>query len=67
MEETVLPGDTYLLCSDGLTDMVNDIDIQATLAEHGADPEKAARELVRTANENGGKDNISVILVKIRE
>ena len=67
MEETVLPGDTYLLCSDGLTDMINDNDIQATLTEHGADPEKAARELVRTANENGGKDNISVILVKIRE
>ena len=67
MEETVLTGDTYLLCSDGLTDMVNDNDIQATLTEHGSDLEKAVRELVRTANENGGKDNISVILVKIRE
>ena len=67
MEETVLPGDTYLLCSDGLTDMVNDNDIQATLTEHDTDPDQAARELVRTANDNGGKDNISVILVKIRE
>ena len=65
MEETVLPGDTYLLCSDGLTDMVNDYDIQAILAKHDTEPEQAARELVRTANDNGGKDNISVILVNI--
>lgn len=67
MEETVLPGDTYLLCSDGLTDMVNDDDIQATITRHDTGPEQAAQELVRTANDNGGKDNISVILVKIRE
>ncbi len=67
MEESVLPGDTYLLCSDGLTDMVNDSDIQATLTEHDSDLDQAARELVQRANENGGKDNISVILVKIRK
>lgn len=67
MEETVLPGDTYLLCSDGLTDMVNNDDIQAILAERNTGPDQSVRELVQTANENGGKDNISVILVKLRE
>ncbi len=67
MEESVLPGDTYLLCSDGLTDMVNDEDIQTALAEYDTDLNRATEELVRLANENGGKDNISVILVKIRK
>lgn len=67
MEETIRPGDVYLLCSDGLTDMVGDEDIGATLAEYDSDPERATLKLVQTANENGGKDNISVILVKIRE
>ena len=67
MEETVLPGDTYLLCSDGLTDMVTDDSIHIILDKHDTDPDQTVRELVRTANENGGKDNISVILVKIPE
>lgn len=67
MEETVLPGDTYLLCSDGLTDMVTDDGIHTILDKHDTDPDQTVGELVRTANENGGKDNISVILVKIRE
>ena len=67
MEEETLPDDTYLLCSDGLTDMVTDESIQIILDEHNTDPDQAVRELVRTANENGGKDNISVILVKIRK
>lgn len=66
-EETIQRGDMYLLCSDGLTDMVGDEDIGATLAEYDTDPDQAALELVQTANENGGKDNISVILVKIPE
>ena len=64
MEEAVLPGDTYLLCSDGLTDMVTDESIQVILDKNDYDPDQTVRELVRTANENGGKDNISVILVK---
>ena len=67
MEEQTLSDDTYLLCSDGLTDMVTDENIQIILDEHDTDPDQAVRELVRTANENGGKDNISVILVNIRE
>ena len=67
MEETVLPGDTYLLCSDGLTDMVTDDGIHIILDKHDTDPDQTVRELVQRANENGGKDNISVILVKIPE
>ena len=65
MEETVLPGDIYLLCSDGLTDMVDDGHIHAILDKDDSKLAQTAAELVQTANENGGKDNISVILVKI--
>jgi len=64
-EEVVLPGDLYLLCSDGLTDLVDDANIHLTLTEHGANLPAAARQLVQQANANGGTDNISVILVRI--
>ena len=66
MEQALRPGDVYLLCSDGLTDMVIDDDIHAILDEHNTGLAQTARKLIQTANENGGKDNISVILVKIR-
>ena len=67
MEESVLPGDTYLLCSDGLTDMVGDGNIHSILDKDDTELPQTATELVQQANENGGKDNISVILVKIRK
>lgn len=60
----VQAGDIYLLCSDGLSDMIKDPDIQRLLAEHGADLNQAARHLVDQANENGGRDNVSVILMR---
>ncbi|HYC49404.1 MAG TPA: Stp1/IreP family PP2C-type Ser/Thr phosphatase [Burkholderiales bacterium] len=60
----VVPGDVYLLCSDGLTDMMMDREIRQTLLECGRDLELAARRLVERANEAGGFDNISVILVR---
>ncbi len=63
-EDVVKPGDVYLLCSDGLTDLVDDDEIRATLEEHGASLETAAITLVGKANEKGGKDNISVILAR---
>ena len=66
MEEAVRPDDIYLLCSDGLTDMVDDGKIHSILADENTDLARTATELVQQANENGGKDNISVILVKIR-
>ena len=61
----VLPGDIYLLCSDGLNDMVEDEEIQLTLQMLGANLELAATQLIQMANDNGGRDNVSVILVKV--
>jgi len=63
-EEMVLPGDVYLLCSDGLSDLVGDQEIEATLLRHGEDLDGAAETLVRLANDAGGKDNISVVLAR---
>lgn len=60
-------GDIYLLCSDGLNDMVEDDDIQATLFALQNNLPLAASQLIQMANDNGGRDNISVILVKVKE
>ena len=60
------PGDIYLLCSDGLCDMVADEDIGMTLEALGANLKLAAQQLVQMANDNGGKDNVSVILVRVQ-
>lgn len=56
-------GDRVLMCSDGLTNMVEDEEICRMLNCAGTPEEKAA-ELVKAANENGGRDNISVILLE---
>jgi protein phosphatase len=64
-EYEVKPGDIYLLCSDGLCDMVEDGDISMTLEALGANLKLAAQQLVQMANDNGGKDNVSVILVRV--
>lgn len=66
-EYDVALEDVYLLCSDGLSDMVDDGIIQATLNEHSFSLAKAAEVLVQLANDKGGKDNISVILVKVKK
>jgi protein phosphatase len=60
-------GDIYLLCSDGLSDMVVDDDIQATLDAMRSNLPLAAQQLVQLANDSGGRDNISVILVRVVE
>ncbi len=59
-------GDVYLLCSDGLNDMVEDDDIGSTLYALQSILPLAASQLIQLANDNGGRDNISVILVKIK-
>jgi len=59
------PGDIYLLCSDGLCDMVEDDEIGATLQALGGNLKLAAQQLVQMANDNGGRDNVSVILVRV--
>jgi len=56
-------GDLYLLCSDGLTDMVDDAEIEAILRDEP--PTRAAWRLVDRALANGGRDNITVVLVRI--
>jgi protein phosphatase len=66
-DHDLLPGDLLLLCSDGLYDMVTDEDTSMTLAALGANLDLAAGQLVDQANDNGGRDNISVILVKVRQ
>lgn len=63
-EHAVEPGDLYLMCSDGLSDMVRDADIAAIL-QSGGSPEQRARALVDTANAHGGRDNITVLLVQV--
>ena len=64
-EYPAAPGDLFLLCSDGLNDMVTDEDIQLTLGLMGANLEMAAQQLIQMANDNGGRDNVSVILVRV--
>ena len=66
-EAAVVPGDIYLLCSDGLNDMISDEEIHLTLSKYSGNLSEAGNELVRLANENGGKDNISVVLACARE
>ncbi len=59
-------GDIYLLCSDGLNDMVEDEDIAMTTQMLRNNLPLAAAQLVQMANDNGGRDNVSVILVKVK-
>ena len=65
-QEELKTGDTILMCSDGLTNMLSDEEIRKIVNKQGEIEDKA-RILVKTANENGGKDNISVILIEISE
>ncbi len=58
-------GDIYLVCSDGLSDMVEDDDIHLTINTFGANLDTVARHLVQLGNDNGGKDNISVLLAQV--
>ncbi|NOT15989.1 MAG: Stp1/IreP family PP2C-type Ser/Thr phosphatase [Methylotenera sp.] len=66
-EHEVELADIYLVCSDGLTDLVEDSVIESTLNILSTNLTEAAKVLVQLANENGGKDNISVILVRINQ
>lgn len=58
-------GDIYLLCSDGLNDMVEDSDIESVVQAMQGNLPLAAEQLIQMANDNGGRDNVSVILVKV--
>lgn len=58
-------GDVFLLCSDGLTDMVEDVDILDLIDRNRGDLEKAVRALVQFANKEGGEDNITAVAFRI--
>ena len=60
----VAPGDLYLLCSDGLSDMVLDEDILSLIEQLHTNLPLTAAQLVQLANDSGGRDNISVVLVR---
>ena len=66
-EVDILPDDIILLCSDGLNDMVDDADIELALAELGCNLDMTAEVLVDMANDNGGQDNISVLLIRVED
>jgi protein phosphatase len=59
------PGDVYLLCSDGLTKMVEESEIETALRDE--DPNAAVDQLIAAANAHGGRDNISVVVVRVGE
>ena len=66
-EQPAHKGDFYLLCSDGLSDMVEDDDIQLTVSTFGTNMDSVAKQLIQLANDNGGKDNISVVMAQVLE
>jgi protein phosphatase len=66
-EDIVLKNDIFLLCSDGLTDLVEDEDIYLTIKQFSDNLEEAAKHLITKANQKGGLDNISVMLCRIDE
>ncbi len=66
-EHDVLPDDVFLLCSDGLPDMVEDEDIHLTISTFNASLDVVGQQLVNLANEHGGRDNVSVMLAQVLE
>jgi PPM family protein phosphatase len=61
------PDDTYLLCSDGLSDMVEDEEIRLTLLTLKQNPNLTVQQLIQAANDNGGRDNISAMMIRVVE
>ena len=61
------PDDIYLLCSDGLNDMVDDEEIRLTMVTLRQNPTLTVQQLVQAANDGGGRDNISAMLVRVAE
>jgi protein phosphatase len=64
-EVPVQKGDVYALCSDGLSDMVEDEDIHLTINTFGDNLDTVSKQLIQLANDNGGRDNVSVVLAQI--
>jgi PPM family protein phosphatase len=66
-EHVAQKGDVYVLCSDGLSDMVEDDDIHLTISTFSANLETVAKQLIQLSNDNGGRDNVSLILAQVIE
>lgn len=69
-QETLQPGDAVITCSDGLTTMMDDEEIETLLASRSVarlSPERAASALVDAANKKGGSDNITIVLLRAHE
>jgi protein phosphatase len=64
VQQDVKVGDLLLLCSDGLTTMLDDGEILETLRAPDVDPEAGCRALIDRANERGGDDNITAVLIQ---
>src|SRR5579871_6684784 len=64
-EVPVQKGDSYMLCSDGLSDMVEDEDIHLTINTFSDNLDTVAKQLIQLANDNGGRDNVSVVMSSV--
>ena len=64
IEEPAVAGDVLLLCSDGLSDLLEDEEILTAVQEHAADLEQACQALVDRANHKGGDDNVTTLLIR---
>jgi serine/threonine protein phosphatase PrpC len=64
-EAIVHKGDVYVLCSDGLSDMVEDDDIHLTISTFSANLDTVAKQLIQLANDNGGRDNVSAVMAQV--
>ena len=63
-EVLVEPEDCFLLCSDGLTDMVDDEEIDLTISTFSANLDTVGQQLIQLSNDHGGKDNVSIIIAQ---
>jgi len=64
-EVPVSKGETFILCSDGRSDMAEDEDIHLTINTFGANLDTVAKQLIQLANDNGGRDNVSVVMAYV--
>ncbi len=64
-EEPLEPGDLLLLCTDGLSGVLDDVEIADVIHRHMPDLQAAVANLIQTANDRGGPDNITVVLIQI--
>ncbi len=66
-EEVVRVDDLYVLCSDGLSDMVEDEDIHLTISTFHGNLELIGKHLIQLSNDNGGRDNVSIAMARVKK